>query len=333
MSGVQQIIVEETDAGSRLDRWFKRQFPHIPHGKVEKLLRTGQLRLDGKRAKGNARIEGGQVVRIPPLPEPSEIKTVAPVNERDVAYMRSMIIYEDAEIIALNKPHGIAVQGGTGTTRHIDGLLPALGEGCRLVHRLDRDTSGVLLIAKNVRAAKWAGRAFQSRRAQKVYWGVTNGVPKPSGGEIKGYMAKGRLDNRFGNKHEGKEVMQAVRHGAAGAKHAKTLYMAVAKAGQRAAWVVMQPLTGRTHQLRLHMQLLGCPIAGDPKYMTDRPLPGGLENRLHLHAHSLTLPRDGQHDLYLEAPIPQHIEQAFEVMGFNEANPTVDWDELADEKN
>ncbi|MEP3889597.1 MAG: RluA family pseudouridine synthase [Hellea sp.] len=330
MSGVQHLTVEETDAGSRLDRWFKRQFPHIPHGKVEKLLRTGQLRVDGKRAKGNARIEGGQVIRIPPLPEPSEIKTVAPVNERDVAYMRSMIIYEDADIIALNKPHGIAVQGGTGTTRHIDGMLPALGEGCRLVHRLDRDTTGVLLIAKNVRAAKWAGRAFQSRRAEKIYWGITNGVPKPSAGEIKGYMAKGRLDNRFGNKHEGKEIMQAVRHGSDGAKHAKTLYQCVAKAGQRSAWVVMQPLTGRTHQLRLHMQLLGAPIAGDPKYMTDRPLPGGLENMLHLHARSLTLPREDQHDLYLQAPIPPHMEQAFDVMGYNEADPHVDWDELSD---
>ena len=329
MSGVQHMTVDETDAGSRLDRWFKRQFPHIPHGKVEKLLRTGQLRVDGKRAKGNARIEGGQVIRIPPLPEPSEIKTVAPVNERDVAYMRSMIIYEDADIIALNKPHGIAVQGGTGTTRHIDGMLPALGEGCRLVHRLDRDTTGVLLIAKNVRAAKWVGRAFQSRRAEKVYWGVTNGVPKPSAGEIKGYMAKGRLDNRFGNKHEGKEIMQAVRHGTDGAKHAKTLYQCVAKAGQRSAWVVMQPLTGRTHQLRLHMQILGCPIAGDPKYMTDRPIPGGLENMLHLHARSLTLPREGQSDLHLEAPIPPHMEQAFEVMGYNEADPSVNWDELA----
>jgi len=330
VSGVQKITVEETDTGSRLDRWFKRQFPHIPHGKVEKLLRTGQLRVDGKRAKGSLRIEGGQIIRIPPLPEPSEIKKKTPVNERDVAYMRAMIIYEDADIIALNKPHGIAVQGGTGTTRHIDGLLPALGEGCRLVHRLDRDTSGVLLIAKNVRAAKWAGRAFQSRRAEKIYWGITNGVPKPSAGEIKGYMAKGRLDNRFGNKHEGKEVMEAVRHGTEGAKHAKTLYQCVAKAGQRAAWVVMQPLTGRTHQLRLHMQLLGAPIAGDPKYMTDRPLPGGLENMLHLHARSLTLPREDQADLYLEAPIPPHMEQAFEVMGFHEADPSVDWDELVD---
>lgn len=328
MSGVQQITVEETDAGSRLDRWFKRLFPHIAHGRVEKLLRTGQLRVDGKRVKGNARLEGGQVVRIPPLPDPTEIKKTAPVNDRDVAYMRSLVIYEDSDLIALNKPHGIAVQGGTNTTRHIDGLLPALGEGCRLVHRLDRDTSGVLLIAKNVRAAKWAGRAFQSRRAEKIYWGITNGVPRPSAGEIKGYMAKGVLDNRFGNKHEGKEVMEAVHHGAEGAKHAKTLYQSVAKAGQRAAWVVMQPLTGRTHQLRLHMQLLGSPIAGDPKYMTDRPLPGGLENMLHLHARSLTLPREDKPDLVLKAPLPEHFNIAFEILGFEEADPNVDWDEL-----
>ncbi len=329
MSGVQQITVAEADAGSRFDRWFKRQFPHIPHGKVEKLLRTGQLRLDGKRAKGNARIEGGQIVRVPPLPEPSEVKTTAPVNANDIAYMRSLVIYEDAEVIGLNKPCGIAVQGGTGTSRHIDGLLPALGEGCRLVHRLDRDTSGVLLIAKHARAAKWAGRAFQSRRAEKIYWGITNGVPKPTVGEIKGYIAKGRLDNRFGNRHEGKEVMMAVRHGTEGAKHAKTLYHCTAKAGQRAAWVVMQPLTGRTHQLRLHMQLLGSPIAGDPKYMTDRPLPGGLENRLHLHARQLTLPREDREDLIIEAPLPDHMDAAFETFGFDGKDPDIDWDALS----
>ena len=328
MSGVQKITVEEADGGSRLDRWFKRQFPHIPHGKVEKLLRTGQLRVDGKRAKGSLRIEGGQIVRVPPLPEPSEVKTKRPVNDKDARFMRGLVIYEDDDLIALNKPHGIAVQGGSKTTRHIDGMLPALGEGCRLVHRLDRDTTGVLLVAKNARAAKWAGRAFQSRRAEKIYWGITNGVPKPTGGEIKGYMAKGRLDNRFGNKHEGKEVMEAVRHGTSGAKHARTLYDCAAKAGQRAAWVVMQPLTGRTHQLRLHMQLLGAPIAGDPKYMTDRPLPGGLENKLHLHARRLTLPREGQEALVFEARLPGHMERAFEMMGF-EGDGAVDWEEIA----
>jgi len=317
MSGVQQIVIEEVDAGQRLDRWFKRRFPHIAHGRVEKLLRTGQVRVDGKRAKGNVRVDSGQTIRIPPLPDPSEIKDTPKISAGDTAFMRGLVIYEDNDLIALNKPFGLAVQGGTKTTRHIDGLLPALGEGCRLIHRLDRDTTGVLLIAKHAKAAKWAGRAFQSRRARKIYWGITNGVPKPGDGEIKGYMAKGRLDNRFGNRHMGKEVMEAVRHGSPGAKHARTIYQTAAKAGQKAAWIVMQPLTGRTHQLRLHMQLLGAPIAGDPKYMTDRPLPGGLDNKLHLHAYELELPRENEAPLLITAPLSDHMCQGFEILGFN----------------
>lgn len=328
MSGVQIITVPETDAGSRLDRWFKKQFPHIAHGRVEKLLRTGQLRVDGKRAKGNIRLEAGQDVRVPPLPDPSEVKKKAPVSDKDINFMRGLVIYEDNDLIALNKPFGLAVQGGSKTTRHIDGLLPALGEGCRLIHRLDRDTSGVLLIAKSAASAKWAGRAFQSRRAEKIYWGITNGVPNPKSGEIKGYMAKGRLDNRFGNIHEGKEIMEAVRHGAPNAKHAKTLYEVKSQAGQKAAWVIMMPLTGRTHQLRLHMQLLGAPIAGDPKYMTDRPMPGGLENSLHLHARKLTLPREGKADLTLTAPLPSHMQKAFDLFTFDPSQDEVDWETL-----
>ncbi|MEL6686182.1 MAG: pseudouridine synthase, partial [Pseudomonadota bacterium] len=217
MSGVQQLEVPEHDAGLRLDRWFKRLFPHVPHGKVEKLLRTGQIRVDGKRAKGNVRLEAGQVVRIPPLPDPSEVKRTA--SKRDQSKLQDLALYEDYDLLAINKPAGLAVQGGSKTTRHIDGMLP---DGYRLVHRLDRDTSGVFLIAKSAAAAKWAGRAFQSRRAEKIYWGVTNGVPRPLVGEIAGYMAKGELDNRFGNIHMGKEVMMAVRHGTPGAKHART---------------------------------------------------------------------------------------------------------------
>lgn len=328
MSGVQQITVIETDAGSRLDRWFKRQFPHVAHGRVEKLLRTGQLRIDGKRAKGNARIEAGQVIRVPPLPDPTHEKAEVFVNTADTDFMKRIVIHEDDDLIALNKPAGLAVQGGTNTHRHIDGMLSALGEGCRLVHRLDRDTSGVLLIAKSAASAKWAGRAFQSRRAEKIYWGITNGVPKPIAGEIKGYMAKGRLDNRFGNIHEGKEVMEAVRHGANGAKHARTLYQTLSTAGQKAAWVSMMPLTGRTHQLRLHMQLLGAPIVGDPKYMTDRPMPGGLAQKLHLHARSLTLPREGQEPLTITAHLPKHMQSAFETLAFNLREDEVDWESL-----
>lgn len=328
MSGVQKITIADHDAGGRLDRWFKRQFPHIPHGKVEKLLRKGEIRLDGKRAKGNIRIEGGQIVRVPPLPDPSDMAGPAPVTDTDAEFIRALIVYEDDELIALNKPAGIAVQGGTKTTRHIDGMLPALGEGCRLVHRLDRDTSGILLIAKTAAAAKWAGRAFQSRRAEKIYWGITNGVPRPISGEIKGYMAKGRLDNRFGNINEGKEVMMAVRHGHDGAKHARTLYDVRSQAGQKAAWVAMMPLTGRTHQLRLHMQLLGAPIAGDPRYFTDRPKPGGLANMLHLHARTLELPREGKESLKFTAELPEHMENAFATLGFDPKNDAVDWEDL-----
>ena len=328
MSGVQKLTIPDHDAGQRLDRWFKRQFPHIPHGKVEKLLRKGEIRLDGKRAKGNVRIEGGQIIRVPPLPDPSDMSGPKPVSEADAAFIRGLVICEDDALIAVNKPAGIAVQGGTKTSRHIDGMLPALGEGCRLVHRLDRDTSGVLLIAKTAASAKWAGRAFQSRRAEKIYWGITNGVPRPISGEIKGYMAKGRLDNRFGNINEGKEVMMAVRHGHDGAKHARTLYDVRSQAGQKAAWVSMMPLTGRTHQLRLHMQLLGAPIAGDPRYMTDRPLPNSLANKLHLHARSLELPREGKTPLKFVADLPDHMLSAFKTLGFNPKNDAVDWDEL-----
>ncbi len=326
MSGVQQITVSAADSDARLDRWFKRHFPHIAHGRVEKLLRTGQLRVNGKRAKGNYRLTADDIVRVPPLPEPSEVKAERRVSDQDIAFMRSLVIYEDDDLLALNKPAGLAVQGGSKQSRHIDGLLPALGEGCRLVHRLDRDTSGILLIAKSISAAAWMGKAFQSRRAEKIYWGITNGVVKPTNGEIKGYMAKGRLDNRFGNKHEGKEVMIAVRHGTSQSKYARTLYQTAASAGNKAAWIVMQPLTGRTHQLRLHMQLLGAPLAGDPRYMTDRPLPGGLENKLHLHAASIAIPRPNGGLAHFSAPLPLHMQKAFEVLGFDSKQPLEPFD-------
>ncbi|PHR91373.1 MAG: RNA pseudouridine synthase [Robiginitomaculum sp.] len=321
MSGVQILTVDEADAGARLDRWFKRRFPHMAHGRVEKLLRTGQLRIDGKRVKGSARLEAGQSVRIPPLPEPSDPKPERKLSEADINFIKAMVIYEDKDIIALNKPTGLAVQGGTKTTRHIDGLLKAFkteGVSPRLVHRLDRDTTGVLVIAKHAKSATWLGKAFQSRRAKKVYWGITNGVPRPSIGEVKGYMAKS--EGLVGGV-EGREIMAAVRHGTEGAKHARTLYQLPAEAGKRAAWVVMQPLTGRKHQLRLHMELLGTPLVGDTKYTTAREFPGGLKEVLHLHARSLTLPHPDGSEIHIEAQLPSHMKRAFELLGFDENTP------------
>ncbi|PHR58640.1 MAG: RNA pseudouridine synthase [Robiginitomaculum sp.] len=314
MSGVQILEVDEGDAGSRLDRWFKRKFPHVAHGRVEKLLRTGQMRVDGKRAKGSLRLEGGQMVRVPPLPEPTDKKPERHLSDADINFMKAMVIYEDNDVIALNKPAGLAVQGGTNTKRHVDGMLVAFKTdriNARLVHRLDRDTSGVLILAKNAKAATWLGKAFQHRKALKVYWGITNGVPRPSKGEIKGYMAKAEgID--------GREVMTAVRHGTEGAKHARTLYQLPAEAGKRAAWVVMQPLTGRKHQLRMHMDLLGTPLVGDPKYTTDREFPGGLKETLHLHARSIVLPTPDGSEIYIEAELPAHMKRAFDLLGFDE---------------
>ena len=313
MSGVQKITVADGDDGARLDRWFKRKFPHIPHGRVEKYLRTGQLRVDGKRAKGKARLEAGQSVRVPPLPEPGDKNLPRRISDADTAFMKAMVIYEDKDLIALNKPAGLAVQGGTNTTRHIDGLLPALaykGTPPRLVHRLDKDTSGVLVVAKNAKSAAWLGKAFQNRSTKKIYWGITNGVPRPLVGEVKGYVIKGEgLD--------GREIMTAVRHGTPGAKHARTLYQVVSTAGKRAAWVVMQPLSGRKHQLRLHMHLLETPLVFDAKYTTDREEPGGLREQLHLHAKSLTLPHPDGHTIELHADLPPHMGDAFDLFGFD----------------
>lgn len=317
MSAVQIITLEDDDADKRLDRWFKRRFPHIPHGRVEKLLRTGQIRIDGKRAKGNQRLKVGQAVRIPPLPEPSQQKNPPSISQADREFMHSLVIFEDDDVIALNKPAGLAVQGGTNTKRHIDGLLFAFGEGTkkpRLVHRLDRDTSGVLLVAKTSASAKWIGRAFQSRKTEKIYWGISNGVPRPSAGEIKGYVAKGEDP-------QGRELMCAVRHGTPGAKHAITLYQNVSEAGKRAAWIVMKPLSGRKHQLRLHMQLLGTPLVGDTKYLTDRVPPGGLDDTLYLHARSIRLPKPNGAAIMVEAPLPAHFKSAFAKLGFEETTP------------
>lgn len=317
MSAVQIITIEEGDAGSRLDRWFKRQFPHIPHGRVEKLLRTGQLRVNGKRAKGSFRLEAGQDIRVPPLPEPGEKTPERKLSEADINFMHAMVIYEDNDLIALNKPSGLAVQGGTNTSRHVDGMLVAFNTErihARLVHRLDRDTSGVLVVAKNAKSAAWLGKAFQSRLARKVYWGITNGVPRPQKGEVKGFIGKG--EGIVGGV-EGREIMVPVRHGTHGAKHARTLYQCPEVGGQRAAWVVMQPLTGRKHQLRMHMELLGTPLVGDTKYTTDREVPGGMAEKLHLHARSLVLPHPDGSEIHITAEMPAHMNRAFDLFGFD----------------
>ncbi len=320
MSGVQIITVAPEEQDQRLDRWFRRRFAHISHGMVEKLLRKGQLRVNGKRAKAAQRLQAGDQVRVPPLPPAGAPRPVRPVSAADAARLRAMVLHEDDQVIALNKPAGLAVQGGSKTTRHIDGMLAALargGERPRLAHRLDRDTSGVLLLGRTAAAAAALARAFATRQARKTYWAIVLGVPRPPQGQISGFMKKGAGPG-------GREVMVQARHGDPDALFARTNYAVLARAGQRASWLALRPETGRTHQLRLHMAGLGHAIAGDRKYTCDRPELGGLAPQLHLHARAITLPHPDGSLLQVEAPLPAHMRAAFDALGFDETEADAD---------
>ncbi|WP_421792042.1 RluA family pseudouridine synthase [Hyphobacterium sp.] len=326
MSGVQTLTVQPGEEGARLDKWFKRKFPHVPNGRLQKALRKGEIRVDGARAKADTRVEAGQSIRIPPLPDadPNYQKPEASISREDADYLRSLVIYQDKDLIAFNKPAGLAVQGGSKTTRHVDGLLAAFGKGDqkpRLVHRLDRDTSGVLVVAKTPAAAAKLAKAFQSRQTEKTYWAIVSGVPKPKTGEIKGFLKKDT-----GGAH-GREQMMPAQHGEPGAQHALTRYTVVAEAGQKASWIAMQPITGRTHQLRVHASLIGHAIVGDKKYTSHRPIPDNLSGKLHLHARRLVLPLGGR-PLALEADPPEHLNRTFAALGFNPAD--IDEAEIAE---
>ncbi|MGJ3231549.1 MAG: RluA family pseudouridine synthase [Oceanicaulis sp.] len=317
MSRVQTVQVTADEADMRLDRWFRKHFPHVPHGMVEKLLRKGQIRVDGGRARGDRRVAAGEAIRVPPLPEPQEVKESPPISTEDAKFARSLVIYEDKTLIALNKPHGLAVQGGSKTTRHVDRLLEAFGKGDqkpRLVHRLDKDTSGVLVVARTAQSAKKLSRLFQTRDLKKTYWGVALGLIAPKAGEIKGYMKKAAGPDGD------RELMVAARHGEEGAQHAITRYAVADNAARRACWVVLRPETGRTHQLRVHMAAAGHALLGDGKYMCEIPTPEGLSHKLHLHARKLEIPREGRRPLILEAPLSPHMAETFAALGFNETD-------------
>ncbi|MEO0467021.1 MAG: RluA family pseudouridine synthase [Pseudomonadota bacterium] len=318
MSGATLEIVKAGEAGVRLDRWIKRRV-QLSQGQVEKLIRTGQVRVDGSRAKSNTRLTAGQEVRLPPFSTDdyrrgAEVDDRPKVNSRDTGFIRGLVLYQDDELIALNKPAGIAVQGGTKQGRHIDGMLGALadehGQKPKLVHRLDRDTSGVLVLGKTPSATARLGEDFRSREMDKVYWAITVGVPNPRAGQLRSWMVKGTGPG------EDREKMQMGRQGQEGARHAITDYSTVSTAAQRAAWVALKPLTGRTHQLRFHLQELGTSILGDRKYATAREVPGGVGEGLHLHARGLIIPKPNGRDVVITAPLPPHMEETFSTLGF-----------------
>ena len=328
MSKVQQLEVAEDEVDVRLDRWFKRHFPALNHGRLEKLLRTGQVRVDGGRAKANQRLAPGQVVRVPPLGastgEERELsdKPKAKITPQDISYVKAMVLYKDKDLIALNKPAGLAVQGGTGTTRHLDGLLEGLKfdlpEKPKLVHRLDRDTSGVMIVARTAASAAALSKSFQSRDMTKIYWALVMGYPEHEAGTISAKLAKSGAP--------GRERMEWDEEG----KKAVTDYRVVATAGRKITWLELMPHTGRTHQLRAHCKLIHTPIIGDHKYTDPSPhadqqvdLREGaladIADHLCLHARLLTIPR-GKQDLTIEAPLPKHMAAAFKTLGFAESD-------------
>jgi 23S rRNA pseudouridine955/2504/2580 synthase len=308
--------VAEAEDGMRLDRWFKTHYATLPHSRLEKLLRTGQVRVDGGRAKASTRLAAGQSVRVPPLPDvppPPGPKRALSKTDRD--FLASITLYEDDDLLILNKPSGIAVQGGTKTTHHIDRLLEGLGDGPetrpRLVHRLDRDTSGVLVIAKRRAVAAKLGRAFQTRSVRKIYWALVHGVPKPPQGKIDVALVKAAGP-------EGDRVRKARPGEQDRAQSAVTHYAVIDRAGQEVALVSLKPVTGRQHQLRAHMAILGYPILGDEKYPSRSELPEGIEKRLHLHARRISFPHpSGEGVVDVTAPLPPHMEKAFNLFGFS----------------
>ena len=315
MTGVRQETVAEEEDGLRLDRWFRRRFPELGHGRLEKLLRTGQVRVDGGRAKSNARLAAGQTVRVPPLPavEPARAKPApapARVSREDAAMLRQRVLYRDDDVLAIDKPAGLAVQGGTGTKRHLDGMLDALRfearERPRLVHRLDRDTSGVLLLARSARAAARLAKAFQARDTDKRYLAIVRGVPNPTRGHIDAALAK-----QGGPKGERMEWDED------DGQHARTDYAVIDRAARTAALLVLRPLTGRTHQIRAHCQILGTPILGDGKYGGADAFIDGVPHvrHLHLHAHRLEIAHPSRGRLSVGAPPPAEFLDTMKFFG------------------
>ncbi|QBF30139.1 RluA family pseudouridine synthase [Thalassococcus sp. S3] len=330
MSRVQTITVQKGDGDQRIDRWLRRMFPHVSQGRIEKMCRKGELRVDGGRVKASTRLAEGQQVRVPPLPDSDHMPAPPQtrLSDADAEMIRSCVIYRDDHVLALNKPAGLPVQGGSGQVRHVDGLADALRFGAeekpRLVHRLDKDTSGVLLMARTRQVAAGLTAAFRHRETRKIYWAAVAGVPHPKNGTIKYGLVKAP---GHGARGEGEKMLclhPRDIEATPGAKRATTNYTVLTAAAKRCAWMALIPVTGRTHQLRAHMAEIGHPIIGDGKYggsgqdnLGDgwgAQLGGEMSKKLHLHARALVVEHPvSKAQLHLTAPLPEHMARTWET--------------------
>ena len=316
-TAVQNVAVTADEAGMRVDRFFEARFPGLSFSHIQRVIRKGEVRVNGKRTEPKSRLEAGQTVRIPPLrldqTKPHGAGSEAEENTRE--FLKSILLYEDDDVLVFNKPMGLAVQGGSGTTRHLDGMLNTMrdahGQRPRLVHRLDKDTAGCLLVAKTRFAAAALAKTFRSRSARKVYWALVAGVPKVQQGRVSTFLAK--------EEREDESVMRIARHGDKGAMHAVTYYAVVETSGPLLAWISLKPVTGRTHQLRAHMAHIEHPIIGDPKYfaLENWQLPGGMQDKLHLLARRIAVPHPRGGTLDVTAPLPPHMLQSWNLLGLD----------------
>jgi 23S rRNA pseudouridine955/2504/2580 synthase len=314
--GVQTVTVAPDEDGMRLDRFFEARFPGLSFSHIQRIIRKGEVRVNGKRAQPKDRLLKGQAIRIPPLKiEPPKPRDDAPSGQKDRAFIKSITLYEDDDVLVLNKPMGLAVQGGSGTYRHLDGMLGSMigkdGQRPRLVHRLDKDTSGCLLVAKTRFAATALAKTFRTRSARKIYWAMVAGVPRPKQGRVSTFLAK--------EDREDESMMRIARHGDEGASHAVTYYAVVDTAAQKLAWLSLKPVTGRTHQLRAHMEHIGHPIIGDEKYfrIENYEFPGGMQNKLHLLARRIAVPHPRGGVIDITAPLPPHMQQTWNLLGLD----------------
>ncbi|KWV60846.1 hypothetical protein AS156_27465 [Bradyrhizobium macuxiense] len=312
---VQTVVVTADEDNMRVDRFLEARFPGLSFSHIQRIVRKGELRVNGRRADSKDRLEEGQSVRIPPLrlDAPKTVGVLSEAQTKTLQALKEMTLYEDDDVLVLNKPAGLAVQGGSGMTRHVDQMLEVMrdakGQKPRLVHRIDRETSGCLLIAKTRFAASHLTGAFRHRSARKIYWALVAGVPKPKQGRISTYLAK--------EENEEDTIMRIAEHGDEGASHAVTYYAVVEASATKLAWVSLKPVTGRTHQLRAHMAHIDHAIVGDPKYFNKEnwQLPGGLQNRLHLLARRIVIPHPRGGVIDVSAPLPPHMQQSWNLLG------------------